>query len=473
MSIYAIDPEYSVSALNSSIPPSILPSMAQRPVAGVTSSMVSIVSQSSTQQSGGLIQINVPNQPNTYIKSGSSFLKMTVTLTTTGTVATNAWVLSGGNASQNWASLILRATMSCGPNILEQINQYSYYDELLNLHAGSSGYFNGNMAQLYGQQIVTTATQASGSTFAFVVCIPMNFGLLNSSEEQSLPIGLLNAGLQFQFDLQGDVNQAIWANAGAGGTGLTAVSYAVSNVSFNYESIKLPPDHFQALRAQMMSDGSLYQMPYVSALNMSIGASTTIDQTFGVGLSSLKGVFATLKPASTFKKAQFSSRSGMTQFRVLLDGQMINQYSIPQVPGNLNADNEFYVDLQRGLGVLGSVVRTAGMINYGGAFGVMGGSCLAQANALGSSNILNLASTGNLSNYSNLFFWAGLGCNRFCEHGLTYTGTPVSQLQIHAETITLANGAYDGATAISTLYLVLIFDSCLFINSQGDVSINR
>lgn len=49
MSIYAVDPQYSVSALNSSVPPSVLPSMAQRPVAGVTANLVSIVSQSSTQ----------------------------------------------------------------------------------------------------------------------------------------------------------------------------------------------------------------------------------------------------------------------------------------------------------------------------------------------------------------------------------------------------------------------------------------
>ena len=41
----------------------------------------------------------------------------------------------------------------------------------------------------------------------------------------------------------------------------------------------MPTDHFQALRQQMMTDGSLYQLPYVSALNMSIGALATIDQT--------------------------------------------------------------------------------------------------------------------------------------------------------------------------------------------------
>ena len=70
MSVYNIDPEYSVSALNSSVPPSLMPSMAQRPIAGTSSSLVSIVSQSATQYAGGLVQINVPNSPNVYIKSG-------------------------------------------------------------------------------------------------------------------------------------------------------------------------------------------------------------------------------------------------------------------------------------------------------------------------------------------------------------------------------------------------------------------
>lgn len=413
---------------------------------------------------GGLLQINVPNQPNTYIKAGSSFLKFTVTLTTT-TLATAVCTIRGGNACQNWASLLLRATMSCGPNILEQINQYQVFDEVLNLHAGSAGYMAGNMAMLYGQQVITANNAPTGSTYAVTVCIPMNFGLLNSSEEQHFPLGLLNAGLQFQFDLQGDINQALYFKPGCG---ITRVDYAVSNVSFNYEAIKMPPDHFQALRQQMMSDGSLYQLPYVSALNMSIGALATIDQTFGVGLSSLKAVLATLKPLSTVNVQQYSSRAGMTQFRVLLDGQMINQYSIPQVPGNLNAENEFYVDLQRSLGVLGSVVRTAGFWNDGVELWPQFSTVTRAEPPVASAS--NASAT---TIYENLFFWAGLGCNRFCEHGLTYTGTPVSQLQFHAETINTATGAYEGATAISTLYLVLLYDSAMFINAQGDVSINR
>lgn len=464
MSIHAVDPVYSVSALNTSVPPSVLPSTAQRPVAGVSSSLVSIVSQSSTQTAGGLLQINVPNQPNVYIKAGSAFLKFTATFTTT-TLATAVCTIRGANAAQSWSSLILRATMSCGPSILEQLNQYQVYDELLNIHAGSVGYFNGNMALLCGQPVITAANAASGSTYAITVCLPMNFGLLNSSEEQHFPLGLLNAGLQFQFDLQGDLNQAVYFTSGCG---ITAVNYAVSNVSFNYEAIKMPADHFQALRSQMMSDGSLYQLPYVSALNMSIGALATIDQTFGVGLSSLKAALITLKPASTASRQQYSSRAGMTQFRILLDGQMINQYSIPQVPTNLNAENEFYVDLQRALGLLSSVVRTAGFFNTGtGVWPLFSTVSVAEP------PVPSAANASGATVYENLYFWAGLGCNRFCEAGLTYTGTPVSQLQIHAETINTATGAYDGATAISTLYLVLIYDSAMFVNAQGDVSINR
>ena len=445
MSIYAVDPEYSVSALNSSVPPSLMPSMAQRPIAGTSSSLVSIVSQSSTQQAGGLVQINVPNQPNTYIKAGSCFLKMLVTITSTGTNTGAASTLTGGSAAQNWASLILRATMSAGPNVLEQINQYAQYDALLNLHAGSAGYFQGNMKELYGQQISVGATDVSGSTYSFTVCIPLNFGLLNSAEEQHFPLGLLNAGIQLAFDLQGDLNQAIYAPSAI--TGVTSYTYSVANISFNYESIKVPVEHFMSLRQQMASDGSLYQLPYVSALNMSIGANATTDQTLGVGLSSLKGVFSTLCPASAFQTQYVSNRYGLTQWRALLDGQMINQFSLPQITsGTANSEVEFYVELQRALGVLGSVVRTAGPASFATS-AIAAKSGTAQTN----------------SPYYANYFWTGLGCNKFAEHGLTYTGSPVSQLQIHGETIS-------GAT---TMYIVLIYDSCLFINAQGDVSVNR
>ena len=446
MSIYAVDPEYSVSALNSSVPPSIMPSMAQRPIAGTSSSLVSIVSQSSTQQAGGLIQVNVPNQPNTYIKSGSCFLKMLVTITSTGANTGAASALTGGCASGNWSSLLLRATMSAGPNVLEQINQYAQYDSLLNLHAGSAGYFQGNMKELYGQSIAIGATDAGGSTYSFTVCIPLNFGLLNSSEELHFPLGLLNAGVQMAFDLQGDLNQAIYKPAAI--TGVTSYTYSCSNISVNYESIKVPVEHFMSLRQQMASDGSLYQIPYVSALNMSIGAAATTDQTLGVGLSSLKGVFSTLCPASAFGTQYVSNRYGLTQWRALLDGQMINQFSLPQInSGTANSEVEFYVELQRALGVLGSVVRTAGPSSFTPA----------------SITALNGTAQTTSPYYAN-YFWTGLGCNKFSEHGLTYTGSPVSQLQVHGETIS--------GTAV-TMYIVLIYDSCLFINSQGDCSVNR
>ena len=437
MSIYNVDPEYSVSALNSSVPPSIMPSMAQRPIAGTSSSLVSIVSQSATQYAGGLVQINIPNTPNSYIKSGSAFLKMLVTLTNTGAVGSSgAGTVTAGNAQQNWSSLILRATMSAGANVLEQINQYSQYDALLNLHAGSAGYFQGNMKELYGQQITFSNSDASASTYSFTVCIPISWGLLNSSEEQHFPLGLLNSGLQLAFDLQGDLNQAIYVPAGI--TGVTSVTYQVANISFNYESIKVPVEHFQSLRQQMAGDGSLYQLPYVSALNMSIGASNTTDITFGIGLSSLKGVFSTLCPASAFGTQFVSNRYGLTQWRVLLDGQMINQFSLPQITGTANSEVEFFVELNRALGHLGSVTRTVGPASFTSAIAAKSGT--AQTNS---------------AYYAN-YFWTGLGCNKFCEHGLTYTGTPCSQMQVHGETIS--------ATAV-TMFIVCIYDSCL--NNKG------
>lgn len=437
-----VDQQYSVSALNSSVPPSIMPSMAQRPIAGVSSNLVSIVSQSATQQAGGLIQINVPNQPNTYIKSGSSFLKMQVALTITGTAGADG-LLQGGNASSNWASLLLRATMSAGANILEQINQYSYYDELLNLHAGSVGYYQQNMQELYGQKILV-ASGATNTTYKFTVCIPVSFGLLNNSEELHFPLGLLNSGLQLIFDLQGDMNQAVYVSNTAG---IGGVTYAVSSISFNYEAIKVPTEHFQSLRAEMSQTGSLYQIPYVSALNMSIASQATTDMTFGVGLSSLKGVFSTLKPPSVFKTHYLSKRAGMTQWRVLLDGQMVNQYSLPLINDSSNSDVEYYVDLNRALGILGSTNRNSGATDL----------------------VTNLVALNGVSNttsgYVAKYFWTGLCTNKFSEAGLSYTGTSVSQLQIHGETIDTAQ--------VNTMYLVLIYDSCLFVNAQGDCSVNR
>jgi len=131
----------------------------------------------------------------------------------------------------------------------------------------------------------------------------------------------------------------------------------------------------------------------------------------------------------------------------LLDGQMINQFSLPQIQtGTANAEVEFFVELNRALGHLGSVTRTAGPASFTSAIYALSGV------------------DQTTSPYYSKYFWTGLGCNKFSEHGLTYTGSPCSQLQIHGETI---------YAAAKTMFIVCVYDSCLFINAQGDVSVNR
>jgi len=304
---------------------------------------------------------------------------------------------------------------------------------------------------LYGQQIITTAAGSGAApVYAVTVCIPVSFGLLNSPEEQHFPLGLLNSGVQIALDLQGDVNQAIYISS----TGYTASNYNVSQVSFNYEAIKVPTEHFQSLRMEMAQSGSLYQLPYFSALNMSIAANATVDQTLGVGLSSLKGVFTTVKPGSALRRQYKSARRGLTQHRVLLDGQLVNQYSLPQIQsGTSTSDVEFFVELNRALGVLGSTNRTVGPPSFNSQI------------PAASLNGAYVAST-----YATDYFWTGLCTNKFSEHGLTYSGSAVSQVQVHGETITVTG---DAALAGVTYYIIMIYDACCFINSQGDVSINR
>jgi hypothetical protein len=200
---------------------------------------------------------------------------------------------------------------------------------------------------------------------------------------------------------------------------------------------------------EMAQSGSLYQLPFYSALNMSIAATATVDQTLGVGLSSLKGVFTTIKPASALATAYASARRGLTQHRVSLDGQLVNQYSLPQIQtGTTNSDVEFFVELNRALGALGSTTRTAGPADFA------------------TTNIpaANVNGADFQSTYETAYFWTGLCCNKFSEHGLTYSGSSVSQVQIHGETI---------ANTGVTYYLIMIYDACCFINAQGDVSINR
>jgi hypothetical protein len=110
---------------------------------------------------------------------------------------------------------------------------------------------------------------------------------------------------------------------------------------------------------------------------------------------------------------------------------------------------------------LGSVVRTAGPPGFAG-------SALAIAVDTGiQSSITQAISAAAPSLYASRYFVAGIGTNKFSELGLCYTGTAVSQLQYHLENLNATTAA------LNTLWIFILFSAALFINAQGDISINR
>ena len=397
-------------------------------------SLVNIVSQSGDQQSGGQIMLNLGNSPNTFIKNGSVYLRLKLSmLSKDATVAAGNVISSSPTGS--WSSLIKQITVSCGSNTIEQINNYAIHHEAILLHASSGNYFQQDMKLLEcglstddaatGSTVFAWAAGAGIGTRSAILTIPLFLGSINNPQEgKHFPLGLLTGGVQVQIDLQNFGQAAVFGGA-APNPPNNVSEYTVSQASLCYEAIKVSSEYMNALRGSLAQQGQLFQMPFVSTLCMNVASSAVLDVVYGLGLNSMKAVLFTQKPSAVGAKP--GKYNAGRVLRVLADGKLQNNYQI----GDLTTS---YAELNRALGNLASRSSTSGPADM-------------------------------ITKYHSDYFYGGVAFNKFNDSSLAMTGTACQQLQFHLEST---------PTAGDTTYILIFYDAVLSASPMsGECSVLR
>lgn len=425
----AVDPQYSISAQMSDIASAVVSSSSRRAQPS-SCSLVNIVSQSSDQGQGGQVLINLGNTPNTFIKNGSVYLRFKITATTTAIAGADQWIRSGSatcaatsaaTATANvgsWAQVISRLTISAGSNVLEQINNYNVFHEGILLHT-SGNYGLQDMQLLEGGQYADTSPYAySADTWKVAngaaantvksawVTIPLFAGVFNAQDNKDFPLGLLQGGIQIVADLASDAMTFTATDC--------APTLKISNASLSYEAVQVSSEYMNALRGELAQSGQLFQMPFVSALVMNVGASAVLDVVYGVGLASVKAVLFTNKATAAITAPKLSLADACNNLRIYADGKLQNNFQVSDTP-------TFYAELNRALGNMASRTSTSGVADM-------------------------------FSGYAAKYFYGGLSFNKFNEGGLTMTGSSCSQIQFHLERT---------LTAAGQTYILIFYDAIL------------
>ncbi len=397
-------------------------------------SLVNIVSQSGDQTSGGQIMVNIANTPNTFIKNGSLYLRLKLAMRNAVNAAADSSVVSA-SPTGSWASLINRITVSCGSNVIEQINHYGLvHHESILLHASSGNYYQQDMRLLEcgvnseneakdTTQFAWANTTVAGNEKSTIITIPLFLGSLNNPQEnKNFPLGVLTGGVQVLIDLNSFGNAAAIV---AGSTGGIATDYTVSQASLCYEAIKVSSEYMNALRASLAQSNQLFQLPFVSSLCMNVASSAVLDVVYGLGLNSMKSVMFTQKPSAAGAKANKYNASRV--LRVYADGKLQNNYNVADL-------TTYYAELNRSLGNLASRSSTSGPADM-------------------------------KTKYHSDYFYGGVAFNKLNDSNLAMTGTACQQLQFHLESTPSAG---------DNTFILIFYDAILTASPMsGECSVLR
>jgi len=409
-----------VSAQMTDIPQSIKSSQAMKPIPSDQPRQYALNPTSGGNASAGsIISFQIPPQSNAFLKSGSVYLKFTLTQPVTANVTTCNYA----NGSQDCSAMFSRVSTFLGATQLEINQNYDYLTTLLMEHAAGSNYglndfvimskLNGN-----GADVNITANAISSPQIMPLLC-----GWCNS--DQNVPLCLLKEPIVINFD----VNSSARALKGD----VAPVGFSLTNVQLCYETVRVDNQYVQALRDQINS-GKLYSMNFITPLGLQFsGAIGSTTYNAGLGLSSIRGIAISpiLDSRNTALLVKSPSKNGLTNARFYIDGNLVCNF-------NLEDTAQQYASLNNTFGNLFS--RTSCSVNLTGA-----GSAMSR------------------STYEDPCFAVGVGTEKFNEKGLSFAGSQCSNLQV----------ILDGLTAVATQYMYVFHDTLLILAADGSSSIVR
>jgi hypothetical protein len=359
-----------------------------------------------------------------FIKSGSAYLRFSVSGLTAMTDSVYNFNITG-----DAQALFQRVTLYLNGQIAEQINNYNRIQGALDTHGLNIGYADNDLAVLSAKGAGTTYNVTANVT------IPLKLGLLNA--QQDLPLFLFNTA-QLEFNLDSLFN-AINVPSGAA---VSPTSYTVSNVQLIY-SVFYPEQEYEMSMRQVLASGKLFQIPIKTWYNLQVSNSggTLKSVPIGLNMSSVLGVFHFVNNISASAKNPivYTGDTPANQgLRVFLDGNLVNSYSIQDTA-------TIFAEMKKALNLFADPDRSSYSI--------------AQSDDGSYFNPAVLTSTKFLSTS----FFGALSLARTFESGLAMVGTAVGQMIVEV----------DNAGTAGTLNICTAYEQILTVDAMGSISLIR
>ena len=414
---YIQEKSYSVNVPNSDIPVSMMDDEIVKPMP-MTSSLFSVANQAGSQSNGGQLIFSIPANSTSFLKQNSAYLRFDLSVTCSTTGATGTFANAAGSA----ASLINRLTLQAGGNVIENIQQYGLMTHpMLLTQKSNQNWFNSDgLAQEGCGGLLTFSTTAltTSFTYAFPLCI-------GAFSNHSWPLFLQSAPSILTLELQGSLPQAI--------TGSLVTGYSISNAYLCYENLQCEQSYVQSVREQLMQ-GNLYSIPSVSYLGFTYGGGSSISYNIGLNLSSVLAFLYTIiaTPVNT-AQCVFLSRS-QTLAECYVDGRNVSTLG-------LNMDvtlrpSQVFIESRRAFESLGDTSASV---------------------------VISPLQAGSFSvaNWLAYSFVGGFNLNHINEEGLSFTGTPISNLSFRW------TGSY---TSGDVIYMSIPYSCCILFDHSGNIT---
>ena len=415
MSLHTVgsDATYILPASMDSIPEAFRSNRSAKPIPCVLQT-VNIPALSGNASVGGTSVIQVPCGASAGIMM-NPYLSFKVQLQ-----GTKAKTLKFKGATLAGSSMINRLSTYVNSVQVDNIQNADQVYDALFAHSTSYDWLTHDAKALMKADVALTIADVvapNNLTPATNIVLPL-IGLLGA--QQAFPLYLINGQLQIQLDYNA-INRAVWSADAA------VSNYTISDVQLIYDRLQPEQAFIESVRGAMAAGQNFvyaytnYQsVPKVSAANSTFN--------YGLNVSSLRGVIQTsvLTADLTSDTAQGkSAANGLTQFRVSLDGRLVNS----------------------------NTLNTAAVPAL----------CFAEAQkCLSRVFDASITDKNDDATYLTDAFFVGSSCQRVNE-GLAFAGSPVSVVSVETS----------AAGATYTDFLLFISDQQMLIDASGSVQLVR
>lgn len=412
MSLHTVgsDATYILPASMDSIPEAFRSNRSAKPIPCVLQT-VNIPALSGNASVGGTSVIQIPCGASAGIMM-NPYLSFKVNLT-----GTKAKSLKFKGATMAGSSMINRLSTYVNSVQVDNIQNADQVYDALFAHSTSADWLDHDGKALMLADVSVSFPAEDTVTGPQNIVLPL-IGMLGS--QQAFPLYLINGQLQIQLDYN-TINRAVWSADAA------VSAYTISDVQLVYDRLQPEQAFIESVRGAMAAGQNFvyaytnYQsVPKVSAANSTFN--------YGLNVSSLRGVIQTSVLTSDLSTATAQGKSaanGLSQFRVSLDGRLVNSNTL----NTASAPALCFAEAQK---------------------------CLSRVFDATITDICNNAT------YLTDSFFVGTSAQRVNE-GLAFAGSPVSVASVETT----------AAGATFTDFLLFISDHQLLVDASGSVQLIR